>query len=630
MVAHAGWGLKISYQHRCTLPITTNIKTATIQQLLPLDLSFETGIDFDTVLQRCSTCTKKSGVNKMVECFGFPVAGHMSIDPAEVAALIPHFRDNVEAAVIKVRQLDGVHAPPVNKGVTIYLDADTERSSDVYQVPMKHYAEIIPRDISRISIVVPDRCGKCRDLSALTKDFFHSMYPTATIDVEIVAGSAVSYARVMEAPFHICSPSVLCVLPSLFKGLSHSSHLIASHELYPWLPFLAEKTEAQLGKSIFLRHNLQMLPVPNSLEEMKPFLFQPANANSKVCMQLRGRLGGWTQDLGYAETAQYVTPLQRFMNGVDFEPTLEMPYRLATTYRWIDDLCQVEVLQRGGLCGATKSLGITRIYFVGDSLGMQMAQSLWKLLGNEDEPYIMKRNVTHHRYQWNRTVDCPNQHHFDIVYTRNDMLDDNDETDLPQRAGDKDYNCGSTEFCMPWIRSFAEYDDTGTLLIANVGPHIHEVDQYRKLVDDFLGFVDAYQKPNDVVMFRTTPPRHNNCQDPNVAPLRSYDEYLDKHFIADYKSYQIFPIYNRIAEQGVRKKHRDNLQILDVVPMTILRPDGHTSGPQKCADCNAKDCLHYILPGPPDWWNHLMYSNLANMAKVRQTPALGAVLAAHR
>lgn len=29
------------------------------------------------------------------------------------------------------------------------------------------------------------------------------------------------------------------------------------------------------------------------------------------------------------------------------------------------------------------------------------------------------------------------------------------------------------------------------------------------------------------------------------------------------------------------------------------------------------DCLHYYLPGPPDWWNHLLVTWLADAAAAR-------------
>ena len=60
-------------------------------------------------------------------------------------------------------------------------------------------------------------------------------------------------------------------------------------------------------------------------------------------------------------------------------------------------------------------------------------------------------------------------------------------------------------------------------------------------------------------------------------------------------------LYNQRLEAEVIKIKRDEfwigpqVDLFDIYWMTALRRDGHPS---------EKDCLHYLLPGPPDWWNH--------------------------
>ena len=612
VIASAGSRLRISYVHNCAYP--DNIDTATIQQLLPPMLSIAHGIGIETAFDRCNACSAQpSDARSMVECFGFPVAGPMTSDPEGAASMLPSFRHNVDAAVDKINQLEAENRHPTNAGVVVYLDTDSEVGTDVYQVPMKYYAEIIPRDISTISILVSARCTKCNELSVFIKEYLHLMYPFASIDIEVAAGSAIAYARVMAAPLTICSPSIFCLLPSVFKEFSRKSYIILHPHLYPWFKSLAKRAGYRLNKTVFLSDGQAVRPL-TALNDMENFLAEQADPVSAVCVNLRGRLGEWTQDLEYAKHAQYATPLKRF-RSFDFTPTPEMPYRLATTYKWDDALCPVFMTEKDRLCTTLDSLGLSRIYIVGDSLGMQMAQSLWKLLGNEDDPYTTKAE----RFQWTRKVRCPNNRNsFEIVYTRNDLLNDNDEKDLHLRIGHRS-NCGIAEFCLPWIRNYAEYSSRNTLLITNVGTHVHDIDLFRVYIDSFFDMLDKVRKPNDVIMFRTTPPGHENCQDATVAPLRNYDEFVQKHFISDFKSYHLFPTYNKLSEERVRD--RPGIYMLDVVPMTILRPDGHTSGPQKCLTCKADDCLHYTLPGPTDWWNHLMFSNLISLATSRGSMA---------
>lgn len=75
-----------------------------------------------------------------------------------------------------------------------------------------------------------------------------------------------------------------------------------------------------------------------------------------------------------------------------------------------------------------------------------------------------------------------------------------------------------------------------------------------------------------------------------------------------------FLFFALTAKASVQRRNQEQpmnpIQLLDVFPVTILRPDGHRSAPQKCIGCPTDDCLHYILKGPPDWWNHLLFSNL--------------------
>lgn len=75
-----------------------------------------------------------------------------------------------------------------------------------------------------------------------------------------------------------------------------------------------------------------------------------------------------------------------------------------------------------------------------------------------------------------------------------------------------------------------------------------------------------------------------------------------------------------IAQEKIAQRNREPsdlaVHVLDVVPMTILRPDGHVSGPERCDDCPDNDCLHYILPGPTDYWNHLLFSNLVDLGSL--------------
>jgi GDSL/SGNH-like Acyl-Esterase family found in Pmr5 and Cas1p len=638
IVAQAGSSLRILYRHDCSP--NHHLNEATIQQFLPTTLSFAKGIGIEVVVERCNACLGLEGndFKDMISCFGFPVI-HESKDPTGAAAMLAPFRHNLQWAVERViEKMEDISVPqsfPSNPEVVVYLGTDTEMGETAYVMPLSYFMEIIPRHVSSISIIMPSHCHKCVDVGSILFEYFQLIHPSSRISSEIVSGSAIAYAHIMKANTLICSPSIICVLPTMFQHFPQISHIILQTLLYPWFPILANQRPNGIAihENIPV-HELNLLSHDSSWkEETKNFLLQAVNNPlSSHCLSLRGRLGVWIPDLQFAQHAQYISPLKRFQ-GFNFTPTSDMPFRLATIYRWVDALCPVYVMEREHFCRSLSALGLTHVYFVGDSLGMQMAQSLWKLLGNEDDPYRGRAE----RFQWKRSVDCsmfyddasspPSEFRgFDIVYTRNDILN-NHSLDPQNGRGTNTMKCGIAGFCVPWISKFqGDVSSKGTgsaLLVVNLGTHVHNIDDYREYLDSFLESLQAiyknqeHQHRKDLIFFRTTPPGHANCQRQSVAPLRSYREYLTHHFVEDSKSYHMFPLYNALTEERILSL-RDTIKVkilsLDVVPMTVLRPDGHTSGPQKCSTCKDDDCLHYMLPGPPDWWNHLMFSQLETLA----------------
>merc|ERR1711862_124997 len=100
-----------------------------------------------------------------------------------------------------------------------------------------------------------------------------------------------------------------------------------------------------------------------------------------------------------------------------------------------------------------------------------------------------------------------------------------------------------------------------------------------------------------------------------MGPLHSFEAFREKYFSATVYEWNKFVMYNRHMDlQSIQIRNKLNLyknwsgasvDLLDVYWMTALRHDGHPS---------SIDCMHYLLPGPPDWWNHLFYSNLKELA----------------
>mmetsp|Transcript_9909 Transcript_9909/g.15259 ORF Transcript_9909/g.15259 Transcript_9909/m.15259 type:complete len:411 (+) Transcript_9909:68-1300(+) len=336
---------------------------------------------------------------------------------------------------------------------------------------------------------------------------------------------------------------------------------------------------------------------------------------TESCEIERGQSGIWVQDMQYGALAQYKIPLKRFRNFPSFVPSPEQPFRKSTTFKWVDNSCPVHLITLEGLCHAMKALDLSRIHIVGDSLNLQFMQALWKLLGHMDDPMTKtsKHDPQWLRYQYSRTVECPSNFQFEIAFTRNDLIDGQETNIEFDKIDDHQFNCGNTEFCFPWNPMYTTYPGK-TLLIANAGSHIHSQSDFVQVFDNFLRLIEKRKNPGDIVMFRSTVPGHHGCEDPNVRPLKSISEF---EMAPDDFSWNKFDGYNQYARKAIDTYNQNHLDLpihlLDVAPMTILRKDGHISGPEKCGACGEGDCLHYILPGPLDWWVHLMYSNLVNL-----------------
>jgi hypothetical protein len=169
-----------------------------------------------------------------------------------------------------------------------------------------------------------------------------------------------------------------------------------------------------------------------------------------------------------------------------------------------------------------------------------------------------------------------------------------------------------------YTRDFISAAPNRTLAVFNLGAHYHVYQHYKEDLEKFLLVLDELERPQDLYFFRTTVPGHPKClprshlatyfqvsQGFRIVPLANFEDYK---VTSDYNWNMMFD-FNRHTKQVIENRKNRNrsdsqvatVHILDVVNMTILRQDGHIGG---------RDCLHYISPGPVDWWNHLMYTTL--------------------
>jgi len=345
----------------------------------------------------------------------------------------------------------------------------------------------------------------------------------------------------------------------------------------------------------------------------------------------------------YAEKLQYTTPVDHIFGFADqrFLAEKKSPYRAPTTYRWMEDksldTCPINLVNLDSFCEIMADLNVGRLFFVGDYVGMNQAYSLWKLLGNEDSP----KPINDQEPGWNRDVVCPQERIIQIQFTRNDVMQQNDRpVDLPEKVS----NCNGYLYCYRWTEKYMEYyqqpqqqsEEQRTILITSFGPHFYNDIGFQDRMGDFLKVLDVDLKERltkDFFFYRTIAPGHELCnRKVNNTPFKNFEEY--RPTVTDLYSWDLHDGFNDIAERMVRNfndAHYNNntaptpettllapVHILDVYPMSVLRRDGHIGG-RDCTGCSIKhDCFHYSLPGPSDWWNHLLFSNLEDIAVVEK------------
>jgi len=575
--------------------------------------------------------------------------------------------DEVEARVSRRLLANPVTDAPSYDGedvVFIYLD-----SHDTRGIPLHQYALHIPRSATNVVILtapdLPRTSTAIQDVAEAHVDllfrYIKDLVPRARVEVSSGEGvGTLGIVRdILDVGTLICPPGLDCLIPAVLRGRVDEAEVKRQQTI------LVDSGEENGQKSSsepswnianlspkFTSH-IQILPSSSAekLDLKWDKSFQPAKIDFLTsppedrasCPAVRGRHGTWTKDMKYAAKLQYSTPVDHIFGFADqrFLAEKKTPYREPTTYRWVEDKsidsCSIKLVNLESFCEITASLNVGRLFFVGDYVGMNQAYSLWKLLGNVDSP----KPIHEREPSWTRDIFCPQERIIQIQFTRNDVMQQNDNpVDLPKKIS----NCNGLLYCYRWTEKYMEYyqqpqqqsEEQRTIFITSFGPHFYEDKGFRNRMADFLNLLDVNLKERltkDIFFYRTTAPGHELCnRKKNQLPFKNFEEY--RPTITDLYSWDLHDGFNDIAERMVRDfngAHYNNntapttetallapLHVLDVYPMSVLRRDGHVGGPD-CDGCSIKhDCFHYSLPGPSDWWNHLLFSNLEDIAVVEK------------
>ncbi|CAA3010259.1 trichome birefringence-like 23 [Olea europaea subsp. europaea] len=143
---------------------------------------------------------------------------------------------------------------------------------------------------------------------------------------------------------------------------------------------------------------------------------------------------------------------------------------------------------------------------------------------------------------------------------------------------------------------------------------------YQKVLRNLIDYI-VTSNHKGTIFYRTSAPDHfengewdkgGHCRRTEPAGEGEFDlPWLNKIF----REIEL----EEFHRASTRASNRVNLKLLDVTPLSLLRPDGHP-GPYKffqpfSQDKNGKiinDCLHWCLPGPIDSWNDLLMEMVIN------------------
>ena len=337
----------------------------------------------------------------------------------------------------------------------------------------------------------------------------------------------------------------------------------------------------------------------------------PTRECVEECLWLTGFNGTWIQDWDFAEKhGQYSSPIayplgpfgQRTVGR--FKPSADAPYPWPTSWKWMDHNkdCQINVMSHEKLCTVLIKLKVRRVLFYGDSLTQGMYESFMNLIGHV-------RGVDGYRGSFvckssNQTVDG---HVVVDVFHKRDS-GGNAFPHSPRGVYEIDSN----------ITSFICNSTDRVLGIFNIGAHYHNFSHYQEDLDIMLLSLSDLARPQDIYFFRATSPGHDNCcckkgfnwtHGTRIAPMKSSSDYS---LIEEHKySWDKFEAYNAYTQKLLLLFNQNEsiapFHFLNIYNMTLLRHDAHGEG----------DCLHFTAPGPVDWWNHLLFTNLLHLSQHR-------------
>ena len=260
------------------------------------------------------------------------------------------------------------------------------------------------------------------------------------------------------------------------------------------------------------------------------------------------------------------------------------------SYEWHPHKCNLQAFDPWQI---DKKLGGRNVLFAGDSIMLQQFYSWKRLMGGAikgSSPTLWNKFQTH------------NRGHHEVIAAQflvgvpccNHFQDQSLEV-LPDAE---------------WLH-LARHAD---ILILNTGHHLHRRDpgfeHYHSVVRNVLTTLKAEFRGSHII-FRTSTWGHHKC-DTVTRPSHNLSEAMN--FMENDPYSWMLPVYAEhiwadvAHEVGLGNKFR-----FVNSSMTLLRGDGHIDRQMDLDGSSFNDCLHYCMPGVPDFWNWALFNSLMSL-----------------
>lgn len=225
--------------------------------------------------------------------------------------------------------------------------------------------------------------------------------------------------------------------------------------------------------------------------------------DKNYCLHERGLDGYWLQDWRYANRTNYPNHgsySNWHLANQKFTSTQSQPFRLATSFRWVDKKCPVHEVNVEEFCNSFMVLGLNQVLIMGDSLSIEFTQALQSLLGF---PPVGRRATSFNARFKPWTMTCPSPAAGTITFLLLRMSPLSDWENLARKA--RETQTGQAY-------EFINKSRNKTAVIANLGAWMQTTSEYEMGFRYFLEWLRYLNNPDKIMTFsRPTIPGHFGC-----------------------------------------------------------------------------------------------------------------------